>query len=504
MTDPQDPNKFNLEAEVERHPWRQEIFSKHAWFRYSLFGLAAIVTGFAALYFNRVEAVGRLFFEVMSGDAPVGMFFEWFGIENDWTWTMPGALGTIIPIVLVIVGMIVICRLRDVYFKGTEGTGIPQAIAALKTPEGPIRKRMLSLRIAIGKMILLTIGLFTGMTIGREGPSVHVGACCMYLITKVTRFQQNLVRRGLILGGGGAGIAAAFNAPVAGIVFAFEEIGRGFEKNNAGTIIRTVLIACLVGIIFLGDYLFYGNVNKGGNVALDGVMQWISVPVIGIVGGLLGGCFAWMVVHFTPVVTQNVKKHPYLTAGFLGACLGGLALLSGGLTYGSGFPEAQAILMQETSPDFPWLTETTFPWHYPITKAAANFFCLISGIPGGLFDPSLSVGAGIGQIAHPLFSTLFDGISMKAVVMMFMVAYFTGVVQSPITCFVILVEMTDGRYMTIALGVTAVLAYEASHLVCRTAIYEALADIFLKNIDEPVDAASGEAKPGESSPAAAT
>jgi H+/Cl- antiporter ClcA len=502
--DPKEQNPTNLEAEVERQPWRQEIFSRHAWFRYGLFVLAAVLTGLAALYFNRVEEVGRLFFEVMQGDAEVGMFFSWFGIENDWTWTMPGALGTIIPIALVIVGMIVICRLRDVYFKGTEGTGIPQAIASLKTPEGPIRKRMLSLRIALGKMLLLTIGLFTGMTIGREGPSVHVGACCMYLITKVTRFQQNLVRRGLILGGGGAGIAAAFNAPVAGIVFAFEEIGRGFEKNNAGTIIRTVIIACVVGIVFLGDYLFYGNVNKGGNVELDSVMQWVAVPVIGIIGGLLGGCFAWMVVHFTPVVTRNVKKHPYMTAGFLGACLGGLALISSGLSYGSGFAEAQIILMQEAQPDFPWLAETSFPWHYPITKAAANFFCLISGIPGGLFDPSLSVGAGIGQVAHPLFSTLFDGISMKAVVMMFMVAYFTGVVQSPITCFVILVEMTDGRYMTIALAATAVIAYEMSHLVCRTAIYEALADIFLKNIDEPVDVATSESKDIGDQPVAQT
>ena len=93
---------------------------------------------------------------------------------------------------------------------------------------------------------------------------------------------------------------------------------------------------------------------------------------------------------------------------------------------------------------------------------------------------------------------------MKAVVMMFMVAYFTGVVQSPITCFVILVEMTDGRYMTIALAATAVIAYEMSHLVCRTAIYEALADIFLKNLDDPVKSATGESKESGGQPAAQT
>ena len=125
-----------------------------------------------------------------------------------------------------------------------------------------------------------------------------------------------------------------------------------------------------------------------------------------------------------------------------------------------------------------------YPWHYAPLKAVSNFVCLISGIPGGLFDPSLSVGAGLGQTLTPAFLTFFPHLEPTSIVMLFMVAYFTGVVQSPITCAVIMVEMTGARFMTIPLLATAIIAYECSHCVCPKAIYEALADIFLLGVQK--------------------
>ena len=102
-----------------------------------------------------------------------------------------------------------------------------------------------------------------------------------------------------------------------------------------------------------------------------------------------------------------------------------------------------------------------------------------SGIPGGLFDPSLSVGAGIGQTFQPLLIDIFPELEPASIIMLFMVAYFSGVVQSPITCAVIMVEMTAARFMTIPLLAVAIIAYECSHRICPTAIYEGLAEIFL-------------------------
>ena len=128
------------------------------------------------------------------------------------------------------------------------------------------------------------------------------------------------------------------------------------------------------------------------------------------------------------------------------------------------------------------LDQGMYPWWYPVAKAGGSFFTLISGIPGGLFDPSLSVGAGLGNSLADVFSGWFDDLEPQFVIMLFMVAYFAGVVQSPITVFVIMIEMTDARFVTLPLMATAIIAYECSHLVCRTAIYEALADQFLARI----------------------
>ncbi|MCH2148761.1 MAG: chloride channel protein [Phycisphaerales bacterium] len=457
-------HEIHLERVETARLWKREVFNRQAWLRYGLFIVAAAATGLVAWFFQRMDIWGAHWFKFLQGKLPF----------PDTSWTMPPTLGIVLPMAVVTGSMLLIMTLRDRYYSGTEGTGIPQAIAALKTPEGPMRKLMLSWRIAIGKILLLCVGLFSGMTIGREGPSVHVGACFMYLVTKVTHFPAHLVRRGMILGGGGAGIAAAFNAPVAGIIFAFEEIGRSFEKSNAGTIIRTVAIASLVVILLLrgDDYLFYGHVQvNSGSWTL---WQWGSVVFIGVIGGFLGGFFAQCVVKGTGMVGRCMKWNMWLTPLFIGGSLALLGFISDGETYGSGYEQAKGILIEGRD----------LPWHYAPLKAAGSFFSLISGIPGGLFDPSLSVGAGLGETCVPLVEALFSGIDHKAVIMMFMVGYFAGVVQSPITCAVIMVEMTAARYLTLPLLATAVIAYECSRLICRTAIYEALADLFLGQLEQ--------------------
>lgn len=399
--------------------------------------LAAAGAGAVALYFNYAEN--------WSED-----FQHWLAARSPW-----------IPPVLVAVAMVAICALRDRFFPGTGGTGIPQAIAALKLGEGPGRSRVLSLRIALGKTLLLTLGMFAGATIGREGPSVHVGACLLYLTTRIAKFPRHLVDRGLILAGGAAGIGAAFNAPLAAIIFAFEEIGRSFEKDNAGTIIRTVIVACLLCWIPLSDYTFYGEVAP----RMGSPVNWLLVVAVGVAGGFLGGCFARGVVEVGAVVRRAASRRPYAVAASLGLALAVIGMLSGGQSYGGGYPQAQAILVEGR--DLP-------PW-YPLAKAAGSFVSLISAIPGGLFDPSLSVGAALGQLTWAVIPEM----DRATLILLVMGAYFAGVVQSPITAAVILVEMTGARHLLVPLLATTVLAYGASRLVCPVSLYEALALAFL-------------------------
>jgi len=434
---PRRPGAAEDELDAGFTGWRETLLSVAAWRRHLVWLIAALLSGGGALLFNFADTYGAQLVDRAQALSP---------------W---------IPFAMVSLGMVVLCQVRDRFFPGTEGTGIPQAIAALKIGECPARARVLSPRVAFGKMLLLVLALGLGPTIGREGPSVHVGACFMYLSRRFADFPQHLVDRGLILAGGAAGIAAAFNAPFAGIMFAFEEIGRSFEKANASVIVRTTIVACLLSIGLLGDYLFYGAIA----VSSLTVHEWLLVPAIGIAGGLLGGLFSRALLAVGPGYARAYRAQPVLAALALGLGLGVLGVLSNGMSYGSGYPEAERILMHGES----------LPWWFLPTHAAASFLTLVSGIPGGLFDPTLTSGAALGALAAP-FLPLLD---RQEVVLLCMVSFFCGVVQSPITSAVILIEMTAARFFTLPLMTAAILAYEASRLVCRTPLYEALAETFL-------------------------
>src|SRR5512142_951240 len=149
-----------------------------------------------------------------------------------------------IALMLTPLGFGLIAWITDRYFPNTGGSGIPQAIAAraLKTTEE--RKRLVSLRAAIGKILMTLLGLLVGGSIGREGPTVQVGASLMFEIGRLTPKRQP----GLILAGAAAGVAAAFNTPLAGIVFAIEEISRSFETRTSGLIIAAVIAAGLTSL----------------------------------------------------------------------------------------------------------------------------------------------------------------------------------------------------------------------------------------------------------------
>lgn len=428
--------------------------------------IGAVFAGLGALYFALVENAAGGLYERIWHASPAWMFL-----------VMPVGLGLII-------------YLRDHYFRGTDGTGIPQTIASLKMGPGAPRDSLLSLRVAVGKLVLTTLGIGSSLSIGREGPSVQLGACFMHLVSRWAGFPAHLIQRGLVLGGGAAGIAAAFNAPIAGIVFSCEEIGRSFEKENLGTLVRTVAVACIVCVTFLGNYYFYGRLDEGRVVPLQFATPgpWLAAVLIGIVGGLLGGGFSALLLKLMPAVSRAIRARFWVIALTFGVTCAGLAWLSDGHTLGSGYQQARALVVQG-SPDYiatlprgereglVALADHLGP-AYPFLRATASMLVLLTGIPGGLFDPTFSVGAGLGKLCAPLLA--WTGIPTQAVILLFIVAYFSGVVQSPMTSFIILIEMTGAISLTLPLAMSAILAYEASRRVCPNALYEALAENFLR------------------------
>ena len=406
---------------------------------------------------------------------------------SSWLWaSAPWAVFLLMPL-----GLLLILWLRSNVFPWTDGTGIPQTIAALEKGPGELRDRLLSPRVAAGKALLTALGLFSLFSIGREGPSVQLGACFMHLAGRWARFPVHLAERGLIMAGGAAGIAAAFNTPIAGLVFAFEEIGRGFDKRNLGIVVRTVMLACLFCMMFLGNYYSFGQIDAGRVLPLEFLSPgpWLAVLFIGAAGGLLGGLFSRLLLLLVPHVAGLIRKNFVPVALVVGLACALLAWISNGATLGTGHDAARALVVQQSPEYLATLPadeaaalaakrESIGPW-YALQRALASMLVLLTGIPGGLFDPSFSVGAGLGQLSAEWFA--WSGASLQGLILIWIVAYFSGVVQSPMTSFIIVIEMTGAIAFTLPLGVASILAFEVSRRVCRVSIYEVLAQNFLRS-----------------------
>ncbi|MDO9708480.1 chloride channel protein [Paracraurococcus lichenis] len=347
------------------------------------------------------------------------------------------------------------------FFPNSQGSGIPQAIAARHLRDQRARGTLVSIRIAIGKILLTLFGLLCGASIGREGPTVQVGASIMFAIGRLSPRRQP----GLILAGASAGVAAAFNTPLAGIVFGIEEMSRAYEAKTSGLLIGGIVAAGLTSLALFGDYTYFGTTSA----TLQGPFGWLAVPVCGAVGGLLGGVFSRILIEaargFPGVVGRAIKRHPILFAMLCGLGTAICGLVSGDTIYGTGYGQVRALLDHGVP----------LPQSFGLVKMAATTLAAISGIPGGIFSPSLAIGAGIGFN----LSTLFPGIPFEALILLGMVSYFAGVVQAPITAFVIVTEMTGDHAMVIPLMAAAFTGYAASRLVCHEGVYHALAKNFL-------------------------
>jgi len=347
------------------------------------------------------------------------------------------------------------------YFPNTQGSGIPQAIAARQYKTTEERSRFVSMRIAAGKVLLTLMGLLVGASTGREGPTVQVGASIMFAIGRLTPNRQP----GLILAGAAAGLAAAFNTPLAGIVFAIEEMSRSFEVRTSGLIIGAVILGGMTSLALLGDYTYFGSTASMLAYGTD----WLAIPFCGLLGGLLGGLFSRILIAAAdgfPALKLNwLTRRPVLFALGCGLAVAVCGFFSGGDVYGTGYAQAKGVL-HETA---------TLPIAFMPLKFIATVASSISGIPGGIFSPSLSVGAGFGADV----ARFFPSAPMGAIVLLGMVSYFAGVVQAPITAFVIVSEMTDNHAMLVPLMAAALIAHAASRLVCREGVYHALAKRFL-------------------------
>jgi H+/Cl- antiporter ClcA len=369
----------------------------------------------------------------------------------------PWAALSLTPLAFVIASF-----LTQRFFAGSQGSGIPQAIAAHHMKDTEARSRLLSLKLAFGKIVLTLFGLLCGASIGREGPTVQVGAAILLQAGKLGRMVSE---RGLILAGSAAGVAAAFNTPLAGIVFAIEEMGRAFEQKNAGLVLIAVILAGIASLGLVGNYNYFGSNGSMLIVTID----WVAVAICGVAGGLLGVLFSRLMLAGSALARRWTRPSPKWRTLVLAVACGLATALCGiashGDTYGTGYEAARQAVEGHG-----------LAWSFGPLKFVATLASTLSGIPGGIFSPTLSIGAGMGSVIASLLHVHAPG----AIVLLGMAAYFAGVVQAPITAAVIISEMSNASAMRLPLLLAALIGYGVSRAFQRESLYHALARDFLE------------------------
>lgn len=352
------------------------------------------------------------------------------------------------------------------FFPGSERSGVPQVKTALKiVHHNENRSKLLSLRIAFGKMLLPILGLLSGATVGFGGPAVHVGASIMLSLGKATKFPSHVMANGLILAGSAAGFAAMFTTPLAGIIFAIEELSRSLEERISSLVLIAIILSGVTAYALLHSYIYF----QDESLIMPLGASWYAIPFCGVIGGGLGGIFSK-----TLILGSRLLKSTGLPIVVIAIICGVIISLanfwSNGATVGTGYQQTKIILQNLQPMDM----------SYPFLKMLATCATFFSGIPSGIFVPSLATGAGFGvNLAH-----WFPIAPASAMVLLTMTAYFAGVLQTPLTAFVIVMEMTNSHEILIPLMATAFLASGTSKLIQPTPLYLALCEAYKSLLDD--------------------
>lgn len=359
--------------------------------------------------------------------------------------------------------------LTRVWAPGCAGSGIPQVIAALslRTRQSEIFL-FASLKITIAKILLSASGLLAGLSLGREGPSVQVGAGVMHAAKKWLPQNSGVSDHGLLIAGGSAGIAAAFNTPLGGIMFAIEELSKRPEQRSNGLLMAAIVLAGLMGISIYGNSTYFGVIqvqNLSWQLLLPGLAVTIAC-------GLMGGLFSRLLVFSLSSSPKTAlgrfrSERPIKFAMLCALAVAIIGVLSHGATFGSGYEHTRAILEGHTLND----------GFYTALKFLATWLTAWSGVPGGIFAPALSIGSALGAD----IASLTGHVDTPALVALGMAGFLAAVTQAPMTSFIIVMEMVDGYNLVLSLMTCAMMASAVSRLLGRP-LYSTLAHYQLQRL----------------------
>ncbi len=390
-----------------------------------------------------------------------------YGIQHFFYSYLPNllpAIGNWIYLVAPVVGGLLVGPLI-LFAQEAKGHGVPEVMRALIVNGGRIRAR-----VAGAKIVASALCIGTGGSAGREGPIVQVGSALGSSIGQFLRLSDERIRN-LVACGAAAGIAATFNAPIAGVIFAVEVLMSGLQVRSFGNVVIASVSSAVVSRIFLG-----------GRPAFDMPAYTMISPlsillylVLGVVAALVGIGFIRMLNRaeiifdgwdfpqlFKPAVGATLL-------GILGVCYMQFPQFSQSLAmpqmYGSGFPYIEIVLQGNTAW---WILAALV-----ILKPLATSFTLGSGNSGGVFAPSLFIGAMLGGALGHFFELYFPDIAGNsgAYALVGMAALFSATARAPLTAMLIVFEMSNDYHLILPLMVAGVTASYMAQWLHPESIY---------------------------------
>lgn len=350
-----------------------------------------------------------------------------------------------------------------------KGSGIPQVMAAIELANPRSHHKvttLLSFRIIVIKILSSLLMVLGGGAIGREGPTIQIAGSVFQIINRhIPSSWPKLSHQSYILTGAAAGLAAAFNTPLGGMVFAIEELARIHIRFFRTALFSAVIIAGLTAQALLGPYLYLGYPNVGNLHSL----VFLGVAATAILAGLGGSVMSKCILAILKW-RRRLKKpaNNILFVVITALLIAFIAFFVNDDIIGSGKNVMAARLFSENK---------ATSWETVVLRIVGPIMSFCAGAAGGIFAPSLAAGASIGGFIADIFNVV--GSNANILILSGMVGFLTGVTRTPFTSAILVLEMTDRHSVIFYLMLAAMLAHLASLILDRHSLYDRLKKQYL-------------------------
>jgi H+/Cl- antiporter ClcA len=363
------------------------------------------------------------------------------------------------------------------YEKFAGGSGIPQVMAAIElaNPRDNHKiRRLLSIRVIVIKIVSSFFMILGGGVVGREGPTIQIAGSVFRKVNQLLpEWWPKVSKRNMIMTGAAAGLAAAFNTPLGGIVFAIEELTKTHISYFRTALFTAVIIAGLTAQGLFGPYLYLGYpVVKNLSIYI-----FLGVILVAMLTGLAGSFTGRILLVFINFKNRLKDRIPQIV--FVLMC--GLAVAMLGFIGGTHLIGSGKTIMTEVL----FTSDKYLPWYAPLIRMTGSVFSFSTGAAGGVFAPALSSGACIGSVLSG-WMHLSDS-NTNLLILSGMVGFLTGITRTPFTSSIIVLEMTDRHNLIFYLMLAGMLASMVSLLIDKHSLYDHLKVRYLKEIESDLD-----------------